>query len=167
MKLGYQQSDFDASLEEILNGSFRKFTSGLLQNDLELSPGHSSNGSSFRRSSSIISTHSVSGNSASSKFTPSKRRVFKGLKDYARKLVDLELFTHSLEDWVLENSCEDSADGEQSFTAPFMMDELHKLDWHWKVFCFSNFSGCHVQIMFLVVQMKMSILHWKTSFMLL
>lgn len=128
MKLGYQQSDFDASLEEILNGSFRKFTSGLLQNDLELSPGHSSNGSSFRKSSSIISTHSVSGNSASSKFTPSKRRVFKGLKDYARKLVDLELFTHSLEDWVLENSCEDSADGEQSFTAPFMMDELRKLD---------------------------------------
>lgn len=123
MKLGYQQNDFDSSFEQSLSGSFRKFTSGLLQNDLDLSPGHSSNGS-FRRSNSVMSTHSISGTSASSKYAPS-RRVSKGLKDYARKLVDLELFTHCLEDWVLENSCEDSDNG---FSAPFMIDELRKLD---------------------------------------
>ncbi|KAM1561389.1 hypothetical protein ACFX1Z_004518 [Malus domestica] len=123
MKLGNQQNDFDSSFEQSLSGSFRKFTSGLLQNDMGLlSPGHSSNGS-FRRSNSVMSTHS--GASASSKFASSSRRVSKGLKDYSRKLVDLELFTDCIRDWVSENSCEDSATG---FGPPFMIDELRKLD---------------------------------------
>lgn len=76
----------------------------------------------------VISTHSISGISASSKFVPTSKRVFKGLKDYGRKLVNLELFTESLEDWVLENSCADSADDEQFFDCPFLIDELCKLD---------------------------------------
>ncbi|KAM1266361.1 hypothetical protein ACFX13_036857 [Malus domestica] len=121
MKLGYQHNDFDSSLEQSLSGSFRKFTSGLLQNDMGLlSPGHSSNGS-FRRSNSVISTQSA----ASSKYASSSRRVSNGLKDYARKLADLELFTHCIEDWVSENTCEDSDTG---FSPPFMIDELRKLD---------------------------------------
>ena len=34
----------------------------------------------------------------SSKFVPTSRKVFKGLKDYGRKLVNLELFTQCLVD---------------------------------------------------------------------
>lgn len=54
--------------------------------------------------------------------------MFKGLKEYGRKLTNLELFTESLEDWVLENSCADLANEEQHFSSPFLVDELHKLD---------------------------------------
>lgn len=54
--------------------------------------------------------------------------MFKGLKDYGKKLSNLELFTESLEDWVLETSCADSANEGQCFSSPFLVDELHKLD---------------------------------------
>ncbi|KAK9292305.1 hypothetical protein L1049_020270 [Liquidambar formosana] len=124
---GSQQNDLDLSPGQSLEGSFRKFRSGFQQNDLDSSPGQSLDGS-FRKSNSGISAHSASGNSASSKFIPTSRRVFKGLKDYSRKLVDLELFTQSLQDWVQENSWADSANGEQSFRSPFLIDELRKLD---------------------------------------
>ncbi|KAJ9170151.1 hypothetical protein P3X46_018279 [Hevea brasiliensis] len=69
----------------------------------------------------------VSSVSASSKFIPTSRRVLKALKDYGRKLANLELFKQSLEDWVLENFHEDTI-SDQSFTSPFSIDELRKLD---------------------------------------
>ena len=50
----------------------------------------------FRLCDAVTSTHSISGASASSKFVPTSKRGFKGLKDYGRKLVNLELFTQSL-----------------------------------------------------------------------
>lgn len=75
-----------------------------------------------------MSVHSVSGNSVSSKYVPSSRRVLKGLKDYGKKLVDLQTFTQGLEDWVSEGLCTDSSNAEQVFSSPFMIDELHKLD---------------------------------------
>lgn len=127
MKLGSQQNDLDFYPEQSLDGSFRKFISGFSLNDMDLSPGQSLDGS-FRKSSSVTSVHSVSGASASSKFVPTSRRVFRGLKDYGRKLVNLEYFTQSLEDWVLEKTCADSANEEQFFNSPFLIDELHKLD---------------------------------------
>ncbi|XP_029126640.1 uncharacterized protein LOC109795895 isoform X2 [Cajanus cajan] len=76
----------------------------------------------------VISASTVSGTSGLSKFLPISRRVLKGLKEYGRKLVDLELFTQYLEEWVLENLNGDSTDGMQSFRSPFTTDELCKLD---------------------------------------
>ena len=76
----------------------------------------------------VISARSISGTSASSKFVPSSRRVFKGLKDYGKKLVDFEMFTQNLEEWVLENLFTQSTNAEQPFSSPFMIDELRKLD---------------------------------------
>ncbi|KAL5567422.1 hypothetical protein UlMin_030586 [Ulmus minor] len=96
-------------------------------NDLDSSPGHSLNGS-FRKLASVISTHSVSGTSVSSKFASSSRRAFKGLKEYAKKLVDLETFAENLEQWVMERSCTDSNSAEQFFSSPFTIEELRKLD---------------------------------------
>ncbi|XVF14663.1 hypothetical protein REPUB_Repub09cG0081000 [Reevesia pubescens] len=128
MKFGFQQNDLASSPRQSLNGSSRKFTSGLLQNDLDSSPGQSLDGS-FRKSNSVISTSSVSGISSSSKFFPTSRRVYKGLRDFGKKFVDHELFKQSLEDWILENSCVDHVTGEQSFLrSPFLIDELCKLD---------------------------------------
>ncbi|XP_027942112.1 uncharacterized protein LOC114195883 [Vigna unguiculata] len=100
---------------------------GFLQNGSDLSPGKSLDGS-FRKSSSVISASTVSGTSGLSKTLPISRRVLKGLKECGRKLVDLELFTQYLEEWVLENLNGDSADGIQSFRSPFTTDELCKLD---------------------------------------
>ncbi|CAL5204432.1 unnamed protein product [Lathyrus oleraceus] len=100
---------------------------GFLQNGLDSSPGRSQDGS-FRKSSSVISASSVSGASGLSKFFPISKRVLKGLKEYGRKLVDLELFTHYLEEWVLENLSNDSAGGMGGFSSLFTMDELRKLD---------------------------------------
>ncbi|TKY73752.1 hypothetical protein E2542_SST02508 [Spatholobus suberectus] len=100
---------------------------GFLQNGLDLAPGESLDGS-FRKSSSVISASTVSGTSGLSKFLPISRRVLKGLKEYGRKLVDLELFTQYLEEWVLENLNGDSTDGMQSFRSPFTTAELCKLD---------------------------------------
>lgn len=101
---------------------------GYPQNDLDLSPGKSLDGS-FRKSSSVISAaHSVSGTSGTSKFVPISRRVYRGLKDCGRKLVDLEIFTQTLEDWVLENLHADSGERKQYFSSPFTNNELRKLD---------------------------------------
>uniref|UniRef100_A0A5B7BC95 Protein kinase domain-containing protein n=1 Tax=Davidia involucrata TaxID=16924 RepID=A0A5B7BC95_DAVIN len=100
---------------------------GFQQDDLDSSPGQSLDGS-FRKSSSGASSHRTSSISASGKFIPTSKRVLKALKDYARKLVDVNLFTQSLEDWVLENSHADTANEGQSFRSPFMIDELRILD---------------------------------------
>jgi hypothetical protein len=75
-----------------------------------------------------MSARSLSGISTSSKSVPASRRAFKALKDYARKLVSLELFTQGLEDWVLENSVGDLSNKGQFFRSPFSIDELCKLD---------------------------------------
>ncbi|OMO58811.1 hypothetical protein CCACVL1_25344 [Corchorus capsularis] len=128
MKFGSQQSDLASSPGRSLNGSFRKFTSGFLQNELDSSPGQSLDGS-FRKANSVISSHSVSGISSSSKLFPTSRRVYKLLKDCGRKLVNQELFQQSLEDWVLENAGVDHVNVEHSsFRSPFLIDELRKLD---------------------------------------
>ncbi|KAI6691720.1 hypothetical protein NL676_019430 [Syzygium grande] len=103
---------------------------GFVQNHFGSSPARSLDGS-FRKSNSDFSAHSVSGVSASSKSLPISRKVFKGLKDYRKELVDLELFVQCLEDWVLENSFSDESDPmnmEHSFPPPFEIDELRKLD---------------------------------------
>ncbi|KAF9603576.1 hypothetical protein IFM89_037075 [Coptis chinensis] len=89
------------------------------------SPGRSLDGS-FRKSKCGVSPDSRSGTSTSSKYVPTSRRVLKGLKDILKKFVDVELFTHSLENWVLEKS---GFETEQSFASPFVNDELHKLDY--------------------------------------
>ncbi|XP_058006063.1 uncharacterized protein LOC110667468 isoform X2 [Hevea brasiliensis] len=100
---------------------------GFSQNDVgDSCPGQSLDGS-FRKSSSVISTRSISSISTSSMFIPTSRRVLKALKDYGRKLANLELFKHSLEDWVMENFHADTTD-EQSFSSLFSIDELRKLD---------------------------------------
>ncbi|PON35602.1 Protein kinase-like domain containing protein [Parasponia andersonii] len=83
---------------------------------------------SFRKSNSVISAHSISGASASSKSVPSSRRVFKGLKDHGKKLGDFEMFAQNLEEWVLENLYTDPSNAEEIFSSPFMIDELRKLD---------------------------------------
>ncbi|XP_042505331.1 uncharacterized protein LOC122081958 isoform X2 [Macadamia integrifolia] len=67
--------------------------------------------------------------STSSKFNPASRRLFKGLKDYARKLVDIEAFRQSLEDWILEKTRSSSSESKQFFRSPFHIDEVHKLDY--------------------------------------
>ncbi|KAJ4965977.1 hypothetical protein NE237_017826 [Protea cynaroides] len=82
MELGFHQKDLDSLTEQCLDGSFRRSRSGV----------------SPDRKSEV---------SSSSKLFPASRIVFKGLKDYARKLVDIESFTQS----------------------PFHMDELYKLDY--------------------------------------
>ncbi|CAK7328561.1 unnamed protein product [Dovyalis caffra] len=75
-----------------------------------------------------MSARSLSGISTSSKSIPTSRRVFKALKEYAKKLVNLELFTQGLEDWVLENSQVNLCNEGQFFRSPFSIDELCKLD---------------------------------------
>ncbi|XP_057971740.1 uncharacterized protein LOC131160282 [Malania oleifera] len=105
MKFGFRRHDLFSSSGRSLDGSFRK-----------------------SRSDAGISAHRMSSFSASSKLVPTSRRVFKGLKDYTQKLVDLGLFTQILGDWVLENSSEYSANEEQIFRSPFLIDELRKLD---------------------------------------
>ncbi|XP_058088968.1 uncharacterized protein LOC131235692 isoform X1 [Magnolia sinica] len=103
MKSGFQKS-FDSTPGQSLDGSFRKSKSGV-------SPDR---GSEF---------------STSSRFIPTSRRVFKGLKDFVKKLVDIHSFSHDLEDWILEKTCTDSTDMKQLFKSPFPIDDLRKLDY--------------------------------------
>ncbi|XP_050205166.1 uncharacterized protein LOC126655179 isoform X2 [Mercurialis annua] len=100
--------------------------SGFAQHE-DSSPGPSLDGS-FRKSSSVISTHSVSSISTSSKFVPTSRRVRKALRDYTRKLADFDLFKQSIEDWVMGKLHADSTNEEQPFRSPFSIDELRRLD---------------------------------------
>ncbi|CDP08411.1 unnamed protein product [Coffea canephora] len=98
-----QINDGDSSSGRSLDGSFRRPRSGLL----------------FRLFFYVNS---------SSKFIPTSKRVYKVLKDYAAKLVDLNLFTQCVEDWVLENLHTDSYNHEQYSNTPFQIDELCTLD---------------------------------------
>lgn len=101
---------------------------GFVRNDLDSSPGQSLDGS-FRKSNSVISTHSVSGVSSSSKYFQTSRRVYKGLKDFGREFIDQELFNQSLDNWISENYGVDQVTGEQTVLKPlFLTDELRKLD---------------------------------------
>lgn len=127
MKQGVERGDLDTSPVQSLDGSFRKFISGFLQNGIDLSPAQSLDGS-FRKSHSAQLGYSPSGTASSGKFVPVSRRVYKVLKDYKRKLIDFEIFNQSLEDWVVENTSSHSADEEPNFPSPFPMDEIHELD---------------------------------------
>ncbi|KAJ8765398.1 hypothetical protein K2173_012095 [Erythroxylum novogranatense] len=127
MKSGLEENDLDSSPGQSLTGSFRKINFGIPQSELDSSPGHSINGS-FRKSSSVVSSRSMSGFSTSSKLTSNSRRMLKALKDYARSLINLELFTQNIEDWVLQKTHSDSDNVEYSFKSPFSIDEMRELD---------------------------------------
>ncbi|XP_019195288.1 PREDICTED: uncharacterized protein LOC109189041 [Ipomoea nil] len=99
---------------------------GFPKDDLESSTGQSLDGS-FRKPGSVTSFHTTS--SASGKFVPTSKRAYKVLKDYAAKLVDIDLFTRILEEWVQENLYPDNGNSEQSFSSPFLIDELRALDY--------------------------------------
>eukprot|EP00268_Persea_americana_P044496 TRINITY_DN44982_c1_g1_i2.p1 TRINITY_DN44982_c1_g1~~TRINITY_DN44982_c1_g1_i2.p1 ORF type:complete len:748 (-),score=141.92 TRINITY_DN44982_c1_g1_i2:648-2891(-) len=106
MKLGFPQKGLDSSSGQSLDGSFR------------------------RSSKSGVSPDRRSEFSTSSRYIPTSRRLFKGLKDYAKKLVDIESFSHYLEDWILEKTCaNNSTDRKQLFKSPFPTDELCRLDY--------------------------------------
>ncbi|KAG9444129.1 hypothetical protein H6P81_015469 [Aristolochia fimbriata] len=104
MKLGFQQKNVDSSPSQSLDGSFRRSKCGI----------------SPDRRSEI---------SNSSRFYPSSRRAFKGLKEYSKKLVDLDLFSQDLEDWVLEKTCPNSTNRKNLLKSPFPIDDLRKLDY--------------------------------------
>ncbi|XP_057481941.1 uncharacterized protein LOC130768846 [Actinidia eriantha] len=74
-----------------------------------------------------ISTHRPASISASTKSHFNSIRVLKVLKEYTRKLVDLDLFTGSLEDWFVEK-LQDTTHGAQPFRSPFTIDELRTFD---------------------------------------
>lgn len=71
-------------------------------------------------------TRSIS--STSSKFIPTSKRVHEVLKEYAMKLVDLNIFTEYLEDWVRENVYGKTSDEEQCFSSPFLIDDMRTFD---------------------------------------
>nr|GMD49578.1 Casein kinase (serine/threonine/tyrosine protein kinase) [Ipomoea batatas] len=103
-----------------------KMRLGFPKDDLESSTGQSLDGS-FRKPGSVTSFHTTS--STSGKFVPTSKRAYKVLKDYAAKLVDIDLFTEILEEWVQENLYPDNGNCEQSFSSPFLIDELRALDY--------------------------------------
>ncbi|XP_012082177.2 uncharacterized protein LOC105642097 isoform X2 [Jatropha curcas] len=84
---------------------------GFSRSDLEGSASGQSLDGSFRKSSSVISARSVSSITYCFKQVPlptSLEGYSRQLKDYGKKLVNLELFKQSLEDWILENFHADS-----------------------------------------------------------
>ncbi|KAI3462461.1 hypothetical protein Pfo_019124 [Paulownia fortunei] len=98
---------------------------GIQKNDSDSSPGPSLDGS-FRKPGSAASVHTTS--STSSKFVPTSKRVYKVLKEYSMKLVDLNIFAEYLEDWVRKNLYGKTSDGEQHFSSPFLIDDLRTFD---------------------------------------
>lgn len=101
---------------------------GFHQRDLDSIEGQSLDGS-FRRSRSGISPDRLSGVSTSSNYIHTSRRVFKGLKEYSKKLIDIEPFSHGIEDWILEKTSTSSAERMLPFKSPFLIDEVRKLDY--------------------------------------
>ncbi|KAL3528168.1 hypothetical protein ACH5RR_012824 [Cinchona calisaya] len=95
------------------------------KNHLDSSSGKSLDGS-FRKPRSVASLPTTS--SSSSKFIPTSKRVYKVLKEYATKLVDINLFTECLQDWVLENLHSGSVNGQHYCNSLFQIDELCTLD---------------------------------------
>ncbi|KAK6152931.1 hypothetical protein DH2020_012570 [Rehmannia glutinosa] len=67
--------------------------------------------------------------STSSKFVPTSKRVYKVLKEYSMKLVDLSIFTEYLEDWVRNNLYGKTRNDEQHFSSPFSIDDLRTFDY--------------------------------------
>lgn len=116
----------DTSPGQSLNGSFRKSNSGFQQNDVDLYTPQSLDGS-FRKSRTGV-CKSASNLSSSNKLAPISKRACKAIKEYARNLVETELFIQHLEDWILENSLADSNGEQYSFNSPFPIDELRQLD---------------------------------------
>lgn len=113
MKLGLWQNGLQSSPGLSFDGSFRKRGSGFQNDDFNSTSRESFRGS-FRKSKA-----------GSEKLIPTSKGIFRG----PRNLVDLELFTQAIEDWVLTNSCSSSTDGEQCFKSPFSFEELRKLDY--------------------------------------
>ncbi|KAL8136332.1 hypothetical protein V2J09_002333 [Rumex salicifolius] len=123
--LGFLQ---DASYSgQSFDGSFRMSKSGFHPDDhLDESPSQSF-GQSFRKPKSGV-YKGVSEFQAPKKSAPISKRLYTTLKYCSRNLIDLELFTQGLEDWVLENSLGDSSNDNQLFNSPFQIDELRQLD---------------------------------------
>ncbi|KAM7257432.1 hypothetical protein ACFE04_013173 [Oxalis oulophora] len=97
------------------------YAKGFSRSDPDESPGLSFDGS-LRKSNSALSVQSISGISALRNTVHTSRRLLKGLKDCAKKLIDKQSFAHNLEDWAYQNTNQDT------FSSPFSIDELHKLD---------------------------------------
>ncbi|CAI0428083.1 unnamed protein product [Linum tenue] len=115
--MGFEENDAGVSPSQSLNGSFRMTRSGLSQYDLHSSP---SLDGSFRMPGSVMSGRSLSDLSTATKQVSTSRRHSKSLKDWARSLTSLDLFTHRFENWVSEN--------DESFSSPFSIDEVLNLD---------------------------------------
>ncbi|GAB2218837.1 hypothetical protein Droror1_Dr00002069 [Drosera rotundifolia] len=130
-KIGFEhrprRRQVGSSTGQSFDGSFRKSKADSLQDDPDAFSAESLDGS-FRKSKSGV-CKGASGFLSSNKPTPISNRLFKTLKFYLKNVVDIDLFTQGLEDWVVENSTADSTNGEQLFNSPFQMDELRELDY--------------------------------------
>ncbi|XP_073041246.1 uncharacterized protein [Primulina eburnea] len=97
---------------------------GLQKNESDSSSSGPSFDGSFRMPASSIQTTS----SPSSKFIPTSKRVYKVLKEYTTKLVDLNIFTKYLEDWVTDNLHGKTNPSKKRFSTLFPLDEIRTLD---------------------------------------
>lgn len=131
---------------------------GIQKNDSDSSPGSSLDGS-FGKLGSAAFTRSIS--STSSKFIPTSKRVHKVLKEYAMKLVDLNIFTEYLEDWVRENVCGKTRDEEQCFSSPFLIDDLRTFDFALEGVLFQQLLRMPYPPYSSDNQKKMNILQWR------
>ncbi|KAL9148373.1 hypothetical protein ABFS82_12G037100 [Erythranthe guttata] len=94
---------------------------GIQKNNTDSSPGTSLDGS-FRK---LGSASARSKSRPSSKFVPTSKTVHKLLKEYSTKLLDLNIFTEHLQDWVTENLY---SEGPHNFASPFSLNELRTFD---------------------------------------
>ncbi|CAI9094649.1 OLC1v1030426C1 [Oldenlandia corymbosa var. corymbosa] len=124
MKLDIRKEDIGSSSARSLDGSFRKPRSDAQNNDVESSSGRSLDGS-FRKPRSVASVPAASINSKT--FVPASE-VYKVIKECASRLVDQNLFTQYLEDWVLDNLHSHKNNGEIHPHSPFQVDEICSLD---------------------------------------
>ncbi|MQL78260.1 hypothetical protein Taro_010684 [Colocasia esculenta] len=67
--------------------------------------------------------------SAASRSHRLPRRVFKGLKYYIKTLIDSEVLSNNIKDWVLERTSAHPTNRKLSFKSPFLVDELCRLDY--------------------------------------
>ncbi|XP_073288435.1 uncharacterized protein [Primulina huaijiensis] len=97
---------------------------GIQKNESDSSSSGPSFDGSFRMPASSIQTTS----SPSSKFIPTSKRVYKVLKEYTTKLVNLNIFTKYLEDWVTDNLHGKTNPSKKRFSTLFPLDEIRTLD---------------------------------------
>uniref|UniRef100_A0A1D1YJ65 Calcium and calcium/calmodulin-dependent serine/threonine-protein kinase n=1 Tax=Anthurium amnicola TaxID=1678845 RepID=A0A1D1YJ65_9ARAE len=128
MSAGFQENDRDSYHGHILYGSSRRSRAGFQENDEDSCHGHSLDGS-FRSSRAGASPDRRSCTSASSMSLRLSRRAFKGLKYYEKTVIDSEIFSDNIKDWVLDRSHKHPTNRKLLFRSPFLADELCKLDY--------------------------------------